>query len=124
MKKRPKKFDRGSALSGRPERLPAVSSKETDGGGLNVTISLTPRRWLRWLKSSDRQITRTFSLDALGREVYWACDGKSNVSTIVRRFAEAHKLSIAEAEISVTTFLKTLMSKGLVAVAVDRKKKR
>jgi hypothetical protein len=41
---------------------------------------------------------------------------------MIRKFAEKHNLSPAEAEMSVTGFLKTLMRKGLVYIAVDRNK--
>ncbi len=124
MKKRPK-LDRDRAMSARPERLPAVRCEEAADGGVSVTVRLTVRSWLRWLGGGpEREITRTFTLDSFGREVYDMCNGKADVKTIIRRFADEHKLSAAEAEMSVTAFLKTLMAKGLVAVAVDRQKEQ
>ncbi len=121
MKKPRGKIGRAAALAGKPERLPVVRTKELPDGGLNVTVRLTPRPWLRWLETPE-PVERTFTLDRLGREVYDACDGKTDAKTIIRRFAESHKVSIAEAELSVATFLKTLMSKAVIAVAIDRKK--
>jgi len=116
-KKRPK-IDRKRALGARPEQLPAVKKLQEDGS-LGVTVKLQPGRWGRWF-GRDTLVERTFCLDSLGREVYEACNGKADVKTIVRRFASSHKISIAEAEMSVSEFLKTLMSKGLIAIAVDR----
>ncbi len=88
---------------------------------MRVTVRIRRAGWTRWL-GGDEQIERTFALDPLGREVYDACDGRTAVRQIVRRFAAAHKVSVAEAEASVTVFLKTLMSKGLIAVEVDQEK--
>ncbi len=120
-KKRPKGLDRQRAFTARPEQLPVVSRKETDNGGLSLRVRLTPRAWLRWLKGSEQPVERTFNLDHLGREVYEACDGKTNVKAMIRNFAKAHNISVAEAEISVSTFLRTLVQKGIVAIAIDRK---
>jgi len=58
-------------------------------------------------------------LDALGREVYDTADGSRTVKTIARDFAASHKISVAEAELAVTTFLRTLMRKGLIAMLVE-----
>jgi len=114
------RLDREQVLAARPEALPVVRREEGPNGGANVTVRLAPRRWMGWLHGS-RMVERTFNLDGFGREVYEACDGKTDVRTVIRRFAERHRLSVAEAELSVTTFLKTLMSKGLVAMAVKMK---
>jgi len=118
-KEKPKKLARSVALAGRPRRLPFLRRQETDDGRTRVTVRLRRAGWTRWLGGSE-QIERIFVLDALGREVYDACDGKSSVKRIVRAFAERHDISIAEAEISVTTFLRTMMNKGLVAIVIDQ----
>jgi len=112
-------LDRGAALAARPEAAPLVRCEERENGGALVTVRLARRRWLRWLGGPD-EVEQSFGLDALGREVYEACDGKSSVRKIIRDFAARHKVSPAEAEIAVTTFLKTLMAKGLVVMAVDK----
>jgi hypothetical protein len=65
-------------------------------------------------------VERSFGLDVLGREVYEACDGRTKVKEIIHGFAKTHRVSLSEAEVSVTTFLKTLMTKGLVYMAVDK----
>ena len=61
---------------------------------------------------------RSFELDSMGREVYDACDGRRDVNSIIRQFAKAHGLGRAEAEMSVTIFLKMLIGKGLIAMGV------
>jgi len=75
--------------------------------------------WLR-IVGGPKEIERTFRLDPIGLEVYEACDGETAVNTIIRRFSRKHRVSEAEAEVAVTTFLKTLIMKGLVVIEVDR----
>jgi hypothetical protein len=121
MRKRKKKgaFDRRVALSARPEQTPTIGIQEREDGGVQVSIRLQRRPWLG-LFGKYGDVERTFGLDPLGREVYEACSGKADVKTLIRRFARNHKVSRAEAELAVTTFLKTLLQKGLIVMAVDK----
>lgn len=109
------RIDRRTALSFRPVKLPVLGREDLPGGRARVKVSLVTPRWVRLL-GGRAEMERTFGLDALGREVYDMCDGRTEVSGMVRRFARSHKISVPEAELSVTTFLKTLMSKGLVGM--------
>lgn len=113
------RLDRDAALSARPERVPSVRYEERDNGGALVTLEMTRRRMFRWL-GGPREVEQSFGLDALGREVYDACDGKSSVKAIIKKFQTSRRLSRPEAEIAVTTFLKRLTAKGLVVMAVDK----
>ncbi len=113
-------LDRDAALGAKPEQAPHVRREERDNGGLLVTMALPRAGWLKWVSGSG-DVERTFGLDVLGREVYEACDGRTRVREIIRTFARAHRVSITEAEASVTTFLKTMMAKGVVMMAVDKK---
>ena len=83
-----------------------------------VTVTFNRRGWKR-LIGANRICERTFGLDAYGQIVYDACDGEACVETIIRRFADSHHLSIPEAETAVTTFLKVLTSKGLLAMTIE-----
>ena len=114
-----KGLDREQALAAKPEKMPVIKSEESEDGGLKLTVELTSRPLLGFI-GGGYPVRRTFVLDVLGREVYEACDGKSDVRHIVRKFAERHKITLAEAEMSVTMFLKTLLSKNVVAIAIDR----
>jgi len=107
-------IDRDTALSGFPVQLPAKRVEEKDGK-LHVTIEFLRPRWQRVL-GAPGQCERTFALDPYGREVYEACDGSNNVNRIVKRFARKHKISYAEAEVSVATFFQTLMARGMVGI--------
>ena len=115
-------FGRSEVMAGRPEQLPYLRQEQTPEGSMRITVRLGRPKWQRWL-GGEGEVTRTFSLDCLGREVYHACDGKTSVSRIISEFAERHKISLAEAEMSVTAFLKTLLMKGLIAMAVEQNKK-
>ena len=118
-----RRIDRGSALGARPVRLTAVAAVERDNGGLLVTVRQPRPSWQRWLGGSE-QFERAYGLDQLGREVYDACDGRTTVRAMVGRFARAHGIGRAEAEMAVTTFLKTMVARGMVAMAVSREKGR
>ena len=114
-------IDRDSAMTARPARLKAVSVTEREDGGLLVTVRQPRPSWQRWLGGSE-QFERAYGLDPLGREVYDACDGRTTVRAMVGQFAHAHGIGRAEAEMAVTTFLKTMVARGLVAMEVPRKK--
>lgn len=115
-----KRIPRQAAMGGRPVRTPVLRREEDTGGKTRITVTVPGPDWLRWI-GGPKRIERSFRLDALGREVYGACDGQTDVETMIRRFAKKHHIGQAEAELAVTTFLKTLMMKGLVVMEMDRK---
>jgi hypothetical protein len=104
-------------MSARPVRAEPIKTERKDGK-LYVTLEFERPGWQRFL-GSNRYCRRTFGLDPYGEEVYMACDGGASVRRIVKGFAARHHISPAEAEISVSRFLKTLMTKGLVGMAVS-----
>jgi hypothetical protein len=109
---------RRAALGGVPHRLPALRQEEK-GEKLYVTVEMERPRWQRVL-GADRQCERTFGLDAYGRRVYESCDGRRSVQRIVERFAGQVGVSVPEAELAVTRFMRTLMAKGLVAMEMEK----
>ncbi len=113
-------LDRETSMMGFPVKLPARKMEEKDGK-LYITIEFRRPRWQQLL-GADEHCERTFGLDPYGREVFEACDGKTNVNEMVNRFAENHKISVVEAEVSVSTFLKTLMSHGIVGIEIMKKR--
>lgn len=112
-------LDRTQALRARPVRVPVVRREEQPDGRLCLTVRTRAPRWFRWLGAREGELERTYRLDGLGREVYEACDGMLEVEAIIGRFAAAHRISRAEAEISVTCFLRTLTAKGLIVMQVE-----
>lgn len=61
---------------------------------------------------------RGFALDALGQEVWGACDGERSLEQIVETFAARHRLRFHEARIAVLQFLRVLVERKLVALVV------
>jgi len=118
-KRKPQKgIPRELALVCRPEKVDPIRTTEVENGKLRVTVLVSPPKWISWF-NRRKEIERTYGLDSLGREVYEACDGKRRVKDIIAEFARSHKISHAEAEISVTSFLKTLVAKGIVYMALE-----
>lgn len=109
---------RQAALRGRPVQLPPVRREEKNGK-LYVTVRFKRPGWQRVL-GADETCKRAFGLDTYGRKVYEGCNGKRTVEEIIRGFAEETRVSLPEAEMAVTKFMKTLIAKGLIAVEMDR----
>ncbi|MBT3380231.1 MAG: PqqD family protein [Lentisphaerae bacterium] len=112
-------LSRDVALQACPVALKAVREEHTEAGGLVVSVSVKSPKWHRWLGAKG-QVLRSYELDPFGQEIYRACDGTRDVVALTREFAAAHSLSYAEAEMSVTRFLNTLMGRGLIIMAVER----
>ena len=110
-------LNRDQAMNASPVSFPPLRTEEKEGK-LYVTVKLQRPRWQR-LISGDVACERTFGLDAFGREVYAACDGDTSVNEIIDHFSHKHHINHAEAELNVTTFLKTLISKGLIGIQVE-----
>lgn len=110
-------LSRSDALRARPLQVPPVNTEEK-GAKLYVTVKYRRPRWQRVL-GAETCCNRTYGLDNYGREVYEACDGSISVQGIIARFAKHHGLSRAEAEKAVTAFMKTLMSRGIIGMAME-----
>ena len=107
-------ISREQSLLACPEKTPVLRA-EADGSDLRVTVQCRRPRW-QALLGAQPLCEHTFALDALGREVYAACDGRTPVAEIIRAFAARRRVSEAEAELSVTQYLRTLMMRGLVTM--------
>jgi hypothetical protein len=64
---------------------------------------------------------RVVELDAIGGEVWELCDGEHSLREMTRIFRERHKLTRAEAEWSLRTYLKDLGKRRLLGFVVDKK---
>lgn len=112
---------RNAALQGRPHQVPPVR-QETKDGKLYVTVTFERPRWQRLL-GGERLSERTFGLDRYGQRVYASCDGKRTVRQVIKHFATKARVSVPEAEMAVTKFLRTLLSKGLIVMEMDKERK-
>ena len=114
-------IDRNDALECKPFRLPLVR-REEKGKKLLLTVELERPRWQRML-GAERFCQRTFALDEYGRQIYEMCNGKNSAADMIATFSKRHNLNVSEAEISVATYMKTLIGKGLLAMEMDRPEK-
>jgi hypothetical protein len=112
-----KGLSRDSALGAAPVTFPPIRTEQKEGK-LYVTVAFARPRWQQWL-GGEETCERSFGLDAFGQEIYHACDGQQSVRDIIDSFAAKHHLHPAEAELNVTTFLKTLISKGLIGIPLE-----
>jgi hypothetical protein len=118
-KEPPKQLTRTEALTCVPQKSPAVVWRILDSGELLLECPLRIQPFFitlakRLSKGADENPTRKIQLDTLGRLVWTMVDGRKNVALIIQEFSTASGLSVQEAEISVTTFLRELGRRGLI----------
>ena len=113
-KKREPFMNRSRALSACPLKMPFLKKEEINGK-LYVTVEFIRPKWQRML-GGEEKCQRAFGLDLYGQFVYELCDQTHSIESIMAKFADKHKLSIAESETAVTKFIQTLMSKGLIGI--------
>jgi len=61
---------------------------------------------------------RSIYLDSIGADLWEWCDGKRDVEQVIELFARKHNLTFHEGRVSVTTYLKDLVKRGILAVAI------
>jgi hypothetical protein len=108
-------------LRSRPVRNQGVTTEETDEGGLRVIAARREAWWVRLLNlvlPIPRE--RVFELDEVGREIWQLCDGERTLEELIGAFVDRHKLTRAEAEWSLRTYLRDLGKRGLVGFAVEK----
>jgi hypothetical protein len=110
---------RTEALSCTAERAPAVSWELQENGEVRLEYPLALKPFFislaqRFGKITPQRLTRKIELDSTGAKVWLMLDGDSTVKEIIKQIAAETGLSLQEAEIAVTTFLKTLGKRGLV----------
>ena len=112
-------------LGSRPVRNPALRSEPIDGGGIRLYVERRKIWWARVLSMVfpiPRE--RAIELDGVGEEVWGLCDGETTLRDMTRVFQERHKLTRAEAEWSLRTYLRDLGKRGLVGFVVNKAKEK
>jgi hypothetical protein len=101
-----------------PVRNKALRTETRGKGNLMVYVPLRKRWFMRlpfsWLLRFSNE--RAVALDALGAEVWEACDGQATAEQIVEKFAANHRLSFHEARLSVMEFLRQLTRRGMIVM--------
>ena len=109
---------RTAALKGCPIRMPVVKKEKKDNK-LMITVEMNRPGWQQIL-GADKVCEKTFALDEYGQEVYSYCNGVMNVKKMAEKFSAKHRISLPEAEVSVASFLRTLMQKGLIGIEFEK----
>lgn len=68
----------------------------------------------RFDKSKETRLTKKLQLDVTGSQVWHLLDGSRDVKTLIKITADETGLSLQEAELAVTTFLRELGRRGLI----------
>ena len=118
-------LSREQDLASVPLRNTNVREEETDEGYARL---VAPRRDSWWVRAMAKIFyvpdARRVTLDEIGTFVWRQCDGKHNMRDIIQALCKRYKLHRKEAEVSVVAYLRQLMKRGLLGIAVldDEKK--
>lgn len=120
-----RQLTREESLGAIPIRNPEVEWTDVDGEtGPEILLTVPPPKggmvkYLRpilMLPNKPRQL----QLDVMGSHVWRLCDGERSVEDVGEVLRQEYKLSYREAMLSLTSYLKTLGKRGLMAFAVRR----
>jgi hypothetical protein len=118
MRKPRPRLDPGRLLDAVPVPNQALRI-EDDGRGLLLWVPIRRRFWMRppfaWFFPFRSE--KGLALDALGRQVFRACDGQRTTEQIIEDFANSHGIRFHEARLAVLTFLRSLLERNIVAMA-------
>lgn len=114
-------MNREDALTCIPVKNSLVKENRLESGDTILSYPSMYRPFYRKIqklirKNPQKTFLRKIQLDRLGLDVWQLVDGKKNVKSIIKEFAQLHSLHIKEAEISVSLFLKSLGEKGLIII--------
>jgi len=120
-RKKPEPVDRKRSMVAVPVVNPGVTSKETAPGRLLLTVRL--ERGTGFLaRFKPPGMERCINLDELGTFVFGKIDGKRTTKDIIEAFATQYRVNRREAELSCVEFLKSLLSRRVISVIVDRRR--
>ncbi|MBW1989877.1 MAG: PqqD family protein [Deltaproteobacteria bacterium] len=114
------RLSRDRALSAVVEKNREVEEEPREKG-IILTYQVVYKPWFARLArrmglAGDQARTKRLELDAMGRAVWDMVDGRRTVKNIVDKFERDFQVLPAEAEASVTVFLRELGKRGLVGM--------
>jgi hypothetical protein len=119
LRRRKPALSREQNLASVPLRSTNVREEETDEGYARL---VAPRRDSWWARLMAKIFyvpdARRVTLDEIGTFVWRQCDGKQNMRDIIEALCQRYKLHRKEAEVSVVAYLRQLMKRGLLGIAV------
>jgi hypothetical protein len=113
---------RTEALAGIPQRAPSATWVTLENGDILIEYPLNIKPFFiqlanRFQKDVAPRPTKKLQLDGMGSSVWQMFDGEKDVKAIIREVSKQSGLSLQEAEISVTTFLRQLGRRGLILMS-------
>lgn len=121
MTRAPEKLDPSQMLDLVPAANRAARA-EHHGQTLILYVPIQKRWWMRgplsWILPFRSE--KGVALDSLGREVWEACDGRRTIEHIAEAFAARHRVRFHEAKLSVVTFLRSLVERGVVVLVLKK----
>ena len=116
-------FSREDSLQAKVIPNPQIRVEEGTDGNTVLLVPITLKRrykLLTWFigRAGRAKLPehKKVELDEVGTIVWKLCDGKHKVKDIVNRISREYKMPRKEAEHSVTTYLKSLVQRQLVAI--------
>lgn len=103
-----------------PHQNVAASAEDRREGGVVIRIpTRKPWFWVppfSWVVPSREE--QVVVLDATGSFLWRLCDGTRTVEEVVETFAERYRFTFHEARAAVTPYLKNLIQRGVLAMAI------
>lgn len=104
-----------------PVRNHAVEETPLDNGLVRLAYPLAVKPWFGRLAEKvgmwdRRPMTKRVELDEMGAFVWRRIDGERSVRRIAAEFTEAYGVQPREAELAVTTFIKTIGQRGIIGL--------
>ena len=104
---------RTESLACIPEQSDHVICYEEEDGNVTIEYPLPLKPFFvslarKFNKTEEQKLTKKLQLDNIGSRVWLMIDGSTDVKTIIKIIAPETGLSLQEAELSVTTFLREL----------------
>jgi len=107
-------------LGAKPVRNAAAEAAQEGQNELKISVKTKKPRYLvpplSWIV--PLRPTRAVRLDRLGSQVWNLCDGERTVEEVVDEFARLHGLSFHEARVAVTGYIRQLVQRGALAIAM------
>lgn len=112
-------IDRGLALAGIPVRNDGVAVESQQDGKVLVTVRTA--RGNGWLaRFQPPVLEHKVRLDDLGGFVLGLVDGRRDVLSIINLFEKKYRLNRRETELSVAAFLKSLVQRNVISIAIPK----
>jgi hypothetical protein len=115
------KITRDQSLKAVPIIPALLEEIPVEGGGMRLVVAVPTRPMQRKILRLPPTVKKEFELDAFGLKIVRWCDGKNTVEDLLRLFSKSYKLDPQESEKALFTFLRTLVSKGILVFTIPQK---